>query len=382
MQFALSCSASLALVPTPHLAARAHMRFTSPQMVLEPDPGYRFLPRSEGAAAAISAERGQRLLEFPGIGNYITVDAVSNNYMGPPPASIVELAVRQFARNLNAIFGRYDEVIGPLPDNVKANRAKLRQLKLDTANILAREEARGGIPEDVPLIIRWPYVKLCEFIDIVFEDRPVIERFFFLETVARMPYFSYVSMLHLYETLGFWRRGAETKRVHGDEEYNEYHHLIIMESLGGDQSWKVRFLAQHAAVAYYWALVLLFMASPSLGYLFSVLLEGHAVDTYKEFTESNRQLLAALPAPKVARDYYNSIGYYLSVGGMVPGFARTAPIFGEEPRPNYGDTMETLLDVFEAIIKDEADHVLTMKASRGEPPTDEVRFGASKDEIR
>ena len=30
-------------------------------------------------------------------------------------------------------------------------------------------------------------------------------------------------MLHLYETLGFWRRGAETKRIHGDEEYNEYH---------------------------------------------------------------------------------------------------------------------------------------------------------------
>ena len=49
----------------------------------------------------------------------------------------------------------------------------------------------------------------------------------------------------------------------------------------------VRFLAQHAAVAYYWALVVLFMASPSLGYLFSVLLEGHAVDTYQEFIESN-----------------------------------------------------------------------------------------------
>ena len=47
---------------------------------------------------------------------------------------------------------------------------------------------------------------LCQFIDLVFEERPVIERFFFLETVARMPYFSYVSMLHLYETLGFWRR--------------------------------------------------------------------------------------------------------------------------------------------------------------------------------
>ena len=62
-----------------------------------------------------------------------------------------------------------------------------------------------------------------------------------------------------------------------------------MEALGGDQSWQVRFLAQHAAVAYYWVLVLLFMASPSLGYLFSVLLEGHAVDTYAEFVEANEQ---------------------------------------------------------------------------------------------
>jgi ubiquinol oxidase len=109
------------------------------------------------------------------------------------------------------------------------------------------------------------------------------------------------------------------------------------------------------------------MASPSLGYLFSVLLEGHAVDTYQEFTDANRDILESLPVPRVARDYYNSIGYYLSVGGSVPSFARTAPIFGEEPQPNYGDTFSSLLDVFEAIVKDEADHVLTMKVSRGEP---------------
>eukprot|EP00966_Prymnesium_polylepis_P078947 1829756-Prymnesium_polylepis.1 len=282
--------------------------------------------------------------------------------MGAPPplgcrALPVRVVHRRAARDLNLLR---------VPPQVKANRAKLRQLRLSSANILAREEARGGIPADTPALIRVPYVKLCEFIDLVFEERPVIERFFFLETVARMPYFSYVSMLHLYETLGFWRRGAETKRIHGDEEYNEYHHLLIMESLGGDQSWAVRFLAQHAAVAYYWLLVVLFMASPSLGYLFSVLLEGHAVDTYAEFVESNEDLLASLPVPLVAREYYNSVGYYLSVGGEVPGFARTAPIFGEPPTPNFGDSFESLRDVFRAIIKDEADHVLTMKVSRGE----------------
>ena len=44
-----------------------------------------------------------------------------------------------------------------------------------------------------------------------------------------MPYLSYVSMLHLYESLGWWRRSAETKRVHFAEEWNEFHHLLVME---------------------------------------------------------------------------------------------------------------------------------------------------------
>ena len=34
-----------------------------------------------------------------------------------------------------------------------------------------------------------------------------------VQVVARMPYFSYISMLHLYESLGWWRAGAELRRV-------------------------------------------------------------------------------------------------------------------------------------------------------------------------
>ena len=41
-------------------------------------------------------------------------------------------------------------------------------------------------------------------------------------------------------------------QVHFAEEWNEIHHLMIMESLGGDQLWIDRFMAQHAAVFYYW----------------------------------------------------------------------------------------------------------------------------------
>lgn len=58
--------------------------------------------------------------------------------------------------------------------------------------------------------------------------------------------------------------------------------LQIMESLGGDQLWIDRFMAQHAAIVYYWILVLLFVVSPQLAYNFSELIEAHAVDTYGE----------------------------------------------------------------------------------------------------
>lgn len=60
------------------------------------------------------------------------------------------------------------------------------------------------------------------------------------------------------------------------------------------------------------------------------------------------------------------MGYYLSVGGEVAGFARVAPVYGDEPRAGYGDELTSLKDVFEAIVRDEADHVLTMRASRGD----------------
>lgn len=49
-----------------------------------------------------------------------------------------------------------------------------------------------------------------------------------------------------------------------------------MESLGGDQYWVDRFLAQHAAVFYYWTVVGFFAISPSNAYTFSELVEARA----------------------------------------------------------------------------------------------------------
>ena len=49
-----------------------------------------------------------------------------------------------------------------------------------------------------------------------------------------------------------------------------------MESLGGDQLWFDRFLAQHAAVFYYWVLILFYTLAPRMAYVFSELVEvGH-----------------------------------------------------------------------------------------------------------
>jgi len=61
--------------------------------------------------------------------------------------------------------------------------------------------------------------------------------------------------------------------------------------VAGDQGWRVRFLAQHAAIIYYFVLIIVWVLSPSLAYNFSELIEAHAVDTYAEFAESNKVML-------------------------------------------------------------------------------------------
>jgi len=194
-------------------------------------------------------------------------------------------------------------------------------------------------------------------LDWMFEGKYTPSRFYLLETVARVPYFSYISMLHLYETLGWWRSSSDVKRVHFAEEWNEFHHLLIMESLGGDQEWWVRFLALHSAIAYYWVLVGLWVLSPTLGYKFSELLETHAVNTYSQFVDENEELLKELPPTLPAVEYY----CYGASDSLFSEYQTSAAARGEPPR-RPGDTMKSMYDVFSAIRDDEGDHVSTMKA--------------------
>lgn len=205
-------------------------------------------------------------------------------------------------------------------------------------------------------------------------------------------------MLHLYETLGWWRVGAAVKHVHFAEEWNEFNHLCIMESLGGDQDWRTRFLAGHAAIicettdrlcsslchalfahfcssppsphtsyyslltsttiptpSDYWILVLLWLCSPTIAYNFSELIEAHAVDTYAQFVDENEEILKQLPAPRVAKAYYNSPNLYL-----FDEFQTSRPAGSRRPDAN------TLYDVFSNIRDDEGEHVQTMAACQGE----------------
>jgi ubiquinol oxidase len=248
---------------------------------------YGFVSRSEGSPSLLK----------PGL----VVDGLG---YGGPPANILSLGTKQFVRNCYAIKGEYkDEEEVVLTPKQEAAQANLEQLTLNSTEIWEREFADG--PIQAPWIIKAPYFFVCFLLDIVFEGRYVPSRFVLLETVARMPYFSYISMLHLYETLGFWRRSADMKRVHFAEEINEYRHLLIMESLGGDQSWWVRFVAQHSAIVYFYVLCGLWALSPSLSYRFSELLETHAVNTYGVFLDDNEELLKELPPSLAAVEYYS-----------------------------------------------------------------------------
>lgn len=175
-------------------------------------------------------------------------------------------------------------------------------------------------------------------------------RFFVLETVARVPYFAYTSVLHLYETMGWWRK-ADWIKVHFAESWNELHHLLIAESLGGNRYWIDRFVAHTGAFVYYWIIVFVYMLSPRSAYHFMQMVEEHAYHTYDSFLKEHGEALKALPAPEIAISYYREGDLY-----MFDEFQTTHP--GEERRPK----IENLYDVFVAIRDDELEHVKTMLA--------------------
>lgn len=198
-------------------------------------------------------------------------------------------------------------------------------------------------------MIRFLVSILVFVINVVYRDRP-IPRFYVLETVARVPYFSYLSVLHLYESLGLWRK-ADWLKVHFAESWNELHHLLIMESLGGDKAWIDRVLSRSVALVYYWIIVGIYVVNPRAAYHFMELVEGHAYNTYNKYLIENEAELKAAPAPEIAVKYYRDGDLY-----MFDEFQTARK--PEERRP----AVDNLYDVFVAIRDDEEEHVKTMVA--------------------
>jgi ubiquinol oxidase len=185
-------------------------------------------------------------------------------------------------------------------NDIRLFRKQLKMLTLDAEQIMIREHNREQV--NAPRIMMIIYNIICWSLDIIYEGKP-LDRFWMLETVARQPYFSYVAILHMYETLGWWEVDGELRKEHASEEYNETMHLKIMESMGADRLWWNRFLARHASIMYFVVLILFYLFTPRYAYISSELLERHAVDTYDQFYEENDVILKKMQCTQAALYY-------------------------------------------------------------------------------
>ena len=185
-------------------------------------------------------------------------------------------------------------------------------------------------------------------------------RFFVLETVARVPYFAYLSVMHFRETFGQRFDGKDSlrdrMRTHYAEADNELHHLLIMESLGGNGSIIDRTFAHWISFFYYWYVVSAFAMNEAAAYHLSELIEDHAYNTYDKYLTEHEKMLKEQPVPGIAHEYYEEENLYLfdtfctvreiNENGSVPPLRR--------PK------LETLYDVFVNIRDDEKEHWKTL----------------------
>lgn len=173
--------------------------------------------------------------------NDIDVGVGFPNLIDKRPQSALFFAFHNFQRELKQLTSSNPINEHTIATKNNNNNQLLNKLILTNDFVVKIEkerEERDGHTDFNP-VARQSFNFACFLIDKFFNERP-IARFWFLEIFARIPYFSYISILHLYETLGWWRQPL-LRRVHHEEEWNELHHLLIMESLGGNEvSFKYR----------------------------------------------------------------------------------------------------------------------------------------------
>jgi ubiquinol oxidase len=181
-------------------------------------------------------------------------------------------------------------------------------------------------------------------------------RFYVLETVARVPYFAYLSVMHLRETFG--ERSptlSEKMRTHYAEADNELHHLLIMESLGGNSSFIDRTIAQTMAFGYYWYVVAVYSISEQAAYHLSELIEDHAYETYDKFLKEHAEMLKAKPVPPIAKKYYVDDNPFLfDLFCTVKDVDEEGKFSARRPK------LDTLYDVFVNVRDDEREHWKTL----------------------
>ena len=99
-----------------------------------------------------------------------------------------------------------------------------------------------------------------------------------------LPYFAFLSVLHLKESLGL--RTEEhyyLMKEHFAQTINETEHLIEMERRGGADRWHDRFIAYHLVLIYYWILVGYYLIDPISAYHLNTGIEFHATETYLDY---------------------------------------------------------------------------------------------------
>ena len=124
-------------------------------------------------------------------------------------------------------------------------------------------------------------------IDFLYQGRDY-QRFWVLEEIARAPYFAFLSVLHLRESLGL--RGPEhlyLMKEHFAQTINETEHLEYMESRDGNRYWIDRAFARHLVLIYYWVNVGLLLGNPRSAYHLSYEVEIHAATTYAKYLAEN-----------------------------------------------------------------------------------------------
>ena len=133
----------------------------------------------------------------------------------------------------------------------------------------------------------WVLNLTVAIIDFLYQGRD-FQRFWVLEEIARAPYFAFLSILHLRESLGL--RGPEhiyLMKEHFAQTLNETEHLEYMESMGGNAYWIDRLFAKSLVLIYYWVNVVYYWLAPRSAYHLSYEVEIHAAETYGKYLAYN-----------------------------------------------------------------------------------------------